>query len=1474
MTDVVVSEVWGALRMNHPAAAYQLAALSEAEGLQLPDVPPTALLKSVALANELLTPDGEIALQIGEALSALDPDTFSQEPAVRASIHLLLLAALLRPLLLAPDSPAPSLVSQIHLPDGCSELYTLLSDFAEATKRVRHYRLSARAFSAIRDEGAWRAELVAVEDRIREWRSRAPQLKIKYQPATAIWREWQKPGGEIDRLLSPIKLNNLPSAEMVRLQLDRLMDQKILTEAVQEADRKAYRRGETIHGAALEQFHLRVGEACALAADWLALFDARPAKGGPQAKDLELARASLAKHIEVSEKELGLLSQQENEFLSSAAVVARSNLSQAWMLFQSEAHLPAVEQATALVLNRPLIERTDCRLRHDWTIRDAPAEVRRSLALGMSIEPDPLVNFEGRISRDDIQGATKIAELVGQSDPGVAAQMRARLDPSIREFWGRVKSDLTRLAESVESSLVYGLIGEAKRDELSGALTALEQKVDDLAQADNVQDGIARIGLELDSIEQVRRKELMDALAAVRRTADSADVALVEQALAAKDLPSANEYLTRIGLGERLADASDRARDPFEELYGSKRIQDIEAFLKGDGKSTNKLLALLESGKSVGSLKFADAPESLLRERSRLWNLWFSLKRSIPSTLAYADPRLKTMQAILTLLGFTNVQLPQGKAGANDALEVEFECDVISDRIICPVPHFGSHAQGRYRVICVSDRSGVDQLLTRIGPTANTRPVVAFYFGSLGERQRHELAANTRAQRRAVVVVDEILLLFLTAERGSRLPALLACTLPFGYVDPYVTTASLVPPEMFFGRQGELHQLLDPMGTCFVYGGRQLGKTALLIHAARLFHAPLRSHYAIWIDLKGQHIGLSPESDSTHVWRPICNYLIELGVLPSDTPEPTPRVKGRVEKFLQTLERWFVDNANARLLLLLDEADKFLEGDARQSYAETTRLKGLMERTGRRFKVVLAGLHNVLRTAAQANHPLGHFGAPIEIGPLISSSEWREAQKLVRGPLSAAGFKFERYGMADRILAQTNFYPSLIQLYCSKLIGRMMEEGRFSSGGPRFTIREQKLDETYLSKDLRDEIRAKFRLTLQLDERYEVIAYAIAHRSYAEQGTRAGAYAAGDLASMARDWWEEGFRRTSDSELRIILEEMVGLGVLRQIDGDERAFTLRNPNLLLLMGTEEEVNEQLVRHRELPVEFTAAEFHSKLSGEGGVAGRHPMTMSQIGGLGSRRNCVAVIAGCRAAGIERVAVSLAREHGDAYFSQLGIVMDSRAFTREVNKALGTRKEDGTTIFLVPPECPWNRSWVDAAISELKKLSSKDRGVKVVFIAEPSSQMMEEVATVSSISNLECIALRPWTEEFVRIWLEDAHSRSGQVEREALHKRTGWWPALMSQPSVEGKSMPLEMFVDSNTALRELVIAVADYGGAGDTRAVVSPDEVAQLVNCDIESARRTLKVAQLVALVTPAERGGFRLETGIATLFNNDRIARA
>ena len=55
--------------------------------------------------------------------------------------------------------------------------------------------------------------------------------------------------------------------------------------------------------------------------------------------------------------------------------------------------------------------------------------------------------------------------------------------------------------------------------------------------------------------------------------------------------------------------------------------------------------------------------------------------------------------------------------------------------------------------------------------------------------------------------------------------------------------------------------------------------------------------------------------------------------------------------------------------MLLDEADLFLESDAREVFGHVSKLKGLMDKTNRRFKVVFAGLHNVQRATRVSNNP-------------------------------------------------------------------------------------------------------------------------------------------------------------------------------------------------------------------------------------------------------------------------------------------------------------------------------------------------------------------------------------------------------------------------------------------------------------------------------------------------------------------------
>ena len=82
---------------------------------------------------------------------------------------------------------------------------------------------------------------------------------------------------------------------------------------------------------------------------------------------------------------------------------------------------------------------------------------------------------------------------------------------------------------------------------------------------------------------------------------------------------------------------------------------------------------------------------------------------------------------------------------------------------------------------------------------------------------------------RTTLLIDRILAVFLAGiPKMGRMKALLQTALPFGRLNPYQISGAAVPPEMFMGRREELNSILNPNGTHIIYGGRQLGKSALL----------------------------------------------------------------------------------------------------------------------------------------------------------------------------------------------------------------------------------------------------------------------------------------------------------------------------------------------------------------------------------------------------------------------------------------------------------------------------------------------------------------------------------------------------------------------------------------------------------------------------------------------------------------------
>ncbi|WP_333776889.1 hypothetical protein [Streptomyces sp. IBSBF 3136] len=446
---------------------------------------------------------------------------------------------------------------------------------------------------------------------------------------------------------------------------------------------------------------------------------------------------------------------------------------------------------------------------------------------------------------------------------------------------------------------------------------------------------------------------------------------------------------------------------------------------------------------------------------------------------------------------------------------------------------------------------------------------IVLYLHPLGTEGRRRLADASRSGAQQALVVDPAVVGWMAARAPGSFRALQRVTLPWAAYNPYTPfVAGLVPPEVFYGRDEEMREVMDPRGGLFLYGGRQLGKSALLRRVARIFPSRSDNYVAVYLDLLKSEIGQAEAPDK--IWSLLAEELKRRGVFSNKVSEQAgPDVIAR------RLGEWLDADESRRLLVLADEADAFLTADSRRTFkmgGESTfpnvkRFQQLLERTDRRFKIVFAGLHQVQRFGALSNVSTVHGGPDVLVGPLKQQA----ALKLVTEPMAALGYAFERPELVWRILAITNYQANIVQIFCSELV-RTLHSRPYVVTDRATAITDQDVQEVAASETLRRRIAERLRFTINLEDRYRVLALVIALRSL-EDGYR-GDYSAKELLDLAREAWPEGFEECGVQQAEIYLTEMVGLGLLIRL-GDRARFAVRSPNVVNMLGTREELEVEL-----------------------------------------------------------------------------------------------------------------------------------------------------------------------------------------------------------------------------------------------------------------------------------------------------------
>ena len=948
--------------------------------------PRSRLLEAVLLADRLRAPDGGIALRLRDVFGEFPvPESgwSEEETAFQATVRF---AACLRPALFAPITPAFSVFSNLPRSDRYPALHDFGHRLAGHAARLQGARVDSSFLRAIRSDAELETAREECLEAIAEWRRDAPRKTMPYQPATAVWQRWVQANGPIGHVMANLDAGTVegePISQVVaRWRTDRGSVEKLVA-ATDRKMRGALNPGANIRFKALDRIVLEVGKAGKLAERYLDLVAATSG-----ASDYRVGVLSDLRHdLERSAPEV-------LEQLASAGVSPTQ-----WVFAGARLAAHAVESLRTALDPRRSDDGRDTEpdpddllasgffatrvvlARDDQPIGE-PAEALSSV-IGeppRSIEDAVHAHFEA----GDLFTAQRILAWAEREDGEDVRNLRTDIEVAQRRQKDELESEVRIQRDKIESGLMLGVVSADDREDLDPLLVESERQLADpeFLRFHEVRNRLVDTRVELDRMTEQHLQMVRGDYEKLDLPAESDQALAICCAIENRDIVTANELIQLIRTDPDFVVPESTDRDILSEFFPERAKAIFEELASTGG--ARAVLERVRRGKGFGNVSGARRDSA-----ARMLEAWIELK----GQMRLEPESEKHIRALFAEIGFEVKGVEATPRIPNASV---METDPLESRDQSPVPVYGYDARGRYRVICCWNRPAVEDLLRYTHRRNGGPPPIVLYFGRLSERQRTQLAVTCREREETLVVLDETILVFLCGEPGSRLSAFFHCSLPFTHVMPYHTQGGDTPPEMFYGRVRETEAVRSPRGPCFLYGGRQLGKTAILKAVRQREHRPAEGRFAFFVDLKAHEIGVSLEA--ADIW-PLLWRTLREGGIPVDVKEPFTKSRGQIDYFLNALSRHFAPDQGRMLLLLLDEADRFLEVDSREQqegiaasgYRESIRLKRLMDDTERSVKVVFAGLQNVLRTAEQANHPLGQFGKPIHVGPLLHNGEMRAA---------------------------------------------------------------------------------------------------------------------------------------------------------------------------------------------------------------------------------------------------------------------------------------------------------------------------------------------------------------------------------------------------------------------------------------------------------------------------------------------------
>ncbi len=493
-----------------------------------------------------------------------------------------------------------------------------------------------------------------------------------------------------------------------------------------------------------------------------------------------------------------------------------------------------------------------------------------------------------------------------------------------------------------------------------------------------------------------------------------------------------------------------------------------------------------------------------------------------------------------------------------------------------PIAPFGSLAlENGFRVVCLFGMFDTQRLIDKFKEIGVSKHTIVLLDYALKKQDRQELARKIKDEisDKIFIVIDRVVAYYLADHYAENKinRMLMKVTMPYSSYQPYsIDAARAIPVEMFMGRKKQLGDIESPTGSNIIYGGRQLGKSALLRMAKADIDKNENGDRAVYVEIK--------DCNYTVAARKISETLVDEGILDEGCEcDNWSDLSRQIKKRLTSEEKIKIPY----LLLLIDEADTFIESCKEIDYAPLDNLEDIQSVGVGRFKFVVAGLRNLVRfereKATSNNSVLAHLSHKT-----IMPFDISEAQELLEKPLYYLGFRFpkDKSMFVPLILANTNYFPGLIHFYCAKLIESLKKNyaGYNQVDTPPYEVNETHIKKVLADPEFNQQIKEKFEITLKLDNDnyYHIIAVIIAYCSYSEN--KGDGYTVEDVYNIAQDYCISKIQKLEIIQLTALMDELCELNILSKSVAGEYMFA--RYNFLQLLGTSEEIENMILNYSE------------------------------------------------------------------------------------------------------------------------------------------------------------------------------------------------------------------------------------------------------------------------------------------------------